>query len=206
MASKLPEEAQTLPGPLPDVLRKGLAAVSALGFTSFLSTALLIVYITFRLIKWEHINRQAARQRGVPFDDDHHGSDWKGVDLSLGLEERHFYRMNRAKIRVPPRPLGSPRSQFSFAESLETGPRWNPVLMLIYNLLFANLLEALAFLLSVVWLIKDEIVVPSGACWAQGWFMQVSKLMCSGMLVLISTWIAPPSSLSLSLSFWTTRT
>lgn len=39
---------------------------------------------------------------------------------------------------------------------------------------------------AVVWVKQDGIFVPTAACWAQGWFMQVGKLVCSGMLVLIS--------------------
>jgi hypothetical protein len=187
MASKIPEEGRTLQRPLPNALRNGLAAVSALGITSFVSTALLIAYITYRLIRWEYVTRQIARQKFEQIDhQQQNGAVWDGVDLSLGLEEKHFHQINKAKLKAVASVPASPRSQFSFADSEESPVRWNPVLMLIYNLLFANLLEALAFMVSIVWLIEDEITVPSGTCWAQGWFMQVSKLMSSGMLVLIS--------------------
>lgn len=185
MTTQLSLESSTL-APLPSPLRNGLIAVTILAFLSFVSTALLVIYITYRLVKWERLAQQEPRQNaGVNSEQ---SSDSQGSnDLTLGLEERHYHHVKTKgslpPVSAPPTP-GLEKGHSAVEEKMST--RWNPVLMLIYNLLCANLIEAMAFLLSVEWLRVDGILVPTATCWAQGWFMQVGKLSCSGMLVLIS--------------------
>ncbi|KAH8200525.1 hypothetical protein TruAng_005302 [Truncatella angustata] len=182
MASELPAESSTL-APLPGELRHGLIAVTTLSFISFVSTGVLVFYITYRLIKWERVARQIPQSHiegQIGRSSDGTSSD----DLSLGLEERHYVHLKTksAPASEPP----TPRLEKAPHPVEKEYTRWNPILMLIYNLLFANLFEAMAFLLSIEWLKEDGIFAPTAACWAQGWFMQVGKLVCSGMLVLIS--------------------
>ncbi|ETS80918.1 hypothetical protein PFICI_08447 [Pestalotiopsis fici W106-1] len=230
MASHLPADGSTL-APLPKTVRNGLIAVTTLALLSFVSTALLVLYITYRLIKWDVVVKQTKQQN---IDDAAtRQTEVDGTnDLSLGLEERHYVFL-KAKFPSPPNSEPpTPRFEKEHGHHEIKDNRWNPVLMLIYNLLCANLIEAMAFLLSgkqrsvlfstpswgilatcidrlvqylddlrangqlrmrllisisvVVWVKEDGIFVPTAACWAQGWFMQVGKLVCSGMLVLIS--------------------
>jgi hypothetical protein len=101
-------------GPLPTVLRQGLTAVTFFGFLSFLSSASLFIFLTYRLIYWK-ITGQA--QRG-----------------------------------------------------------YNQFLLLIYNLLLADIQQSLAFLLPARWLIEDRINVDTSTCWAQGWFVSTGDL------------------------------
>ncbi|KAF2993781.1 hypothetical protein E8E14_001497 [Neopestalotiopsis sp. 37M] len=184
MTSLLPADGSTI-APLPEPLRNSLIAVTTLALLSFVSTTLLVLYITYRLVKWDVAVQQTKRQ--VIEDAMIRQTEVDGTnDLSLGLEERHYVYL-KAKLPSPPN-SEPPTPRFEKDRVLEEvkDKRWNPILMLIYNLLCANLIEAMAFLLSVVWVKRDGIYVPTAACWAQGWFMQVGKLVCSGMLVLIS--------------------
>jgi hypothetical protein len=106
-------DASTL-DPLPPVLKRGLMAVSFLGFLSFVSSSTLLFYLTHKLIKW--------RLRGQAC---------KG---------------------------------------------YNQFLLLIYNLLIADIQQALAFLLTVRWLADDKIDVRTSTCFAEGWFVSTGDL------------------------------
>lgn len=59
----------------------------------------------------------------------------------------------------------------------------NQVFMLIYNLLLADLQQALSFLFSWHWIAQDQLVGPTPACFAQGWLIQIGDVS-SGMFVL----------------------
>jgi len=55
----------------------------------------------------------------------------------------------------------------------------NQFLFLIYNLLFADIQQALAFLLNISHLRQNAIVVGDTTCWAQGWFVSTGDLASS---------------------------
>lgn len=55
----------------------------------------------------------------------------------------------------------------------------NQFLFLIYNLLLADIQQALAFLLNINTLRKNAIVVGSPTCFAQGWFVSTGDLSSS---------------------------
>ncbi|KAF2089955.1 hypothetical protein K490DRAFT_7832, partial [Saccharata proteae CBS 121410] len=50
------------------------------------------------------------------------------------------------------------------------------LVFLIFNLLLADMQQSLAFLLNAEWLIRNELVVGSSTCWAQGWFVSTGDL------------------------------
>ena len=56
-------------------------------------------------------------------------------------------------------------------------------IVLIFNLLIADLQQALSFLFSFHWLHQGTIMAPSPACFAQGWLIQIGDLS-SGIWVL----------------------
>lgn len=149
MTSLLPADGSTL-APLPEPLRNSLIAVTTLALLSFVSTTLLVLYITYRLVKWDVAVQQTKRQ--VIEDAMIRQTEVDGTnDLSLGLEERHYVYL-KAKLPSPPN-SEPPTPRFEKDRVLEEvkDKRWNPILMLIYNLLCANLIEAMAFLLSGKW-------------------------------------------------------
>lgn len=106
--------------PLPRVLKRGLIAVSFLGFLSFVSSSALLFYLTYKLIKWR----------------------WCG-------QASHGY---------------------------------NQFLLLIYNLLMADVQQSLAFLLTARWLAEGKIDVQTPTCFAEGWFVSTGDL-ASGMWI-----------------------
>ncbi|KAF2146242.1 uncharacterized protein K452DRAFT_220321 [Aplosporella prunicola CBS 121167] len=49
-------------------------------------------------------------------------------------------------------------------------------IVLIFNLLLADIQQSMAFLLNVEWLVRNEIAVGTTTCWAQGWFVSIGDL------------------------------
>lgn len=50
------------------------------------------------------------------------------------------------------------------------------VLWLIFSLVCADCVEALGFLLSIVWLQRDAIAVGTPGCWTQAWFLCIGNV------------------------------
>ena len=59
----------------------------------------------------------------------------------------------------------------------------NQIFVLIYNLLLADLQQALSFVFSFHWISQNKLVGPSPACFAQGWLIQIGDVS-SGLWVL----------------------
>lgn len=107
--------------PLPDEHRRGLIGVGAAALLSTVTTVLLLLFITWRLVFW-----------------------------------RRYYNSY----------IG-----------------YNQYIILIYNLLLADLQEAVGFLISLHWVQTDTITSHSPACFAQGWLLQIGD-PSSGLWVL----------------------
>ena len=58
----------------------------------------------------------------------------------------------------------------------------NQYVILIYNLLLADLQEALGFLFSLHWVHRDALTQNTGVCFAQGWLLQIGD-PASGLFV-----------------------
>ena len=147
--------------PLPDDHRRGLIAVSVLAGFSFVSSTAVLLYLSVKLARW-HIRtwRQSRKSSaGLP-----------PVDLSLGLTEHHFMGED-GKRRAS---LGRKRAH----------P--NQFLILIYNLLLADIHQAASFLLNAVWVGRNGIQVRTSTCWAQGWLVQTGDLASSLFITAIA--------------------
>ncbi|KAK3323656.1 G protein-coupled glucose receptor regulating Gpa2-domain-containing protein [Cercophora scortea] len=151
--------------PLPLAHRQGLTAVSTLAAISFVSTLTVFVFLTYKLIRW-HIKtrRDAGRESLDP--------GVAPVDLSLGLAQRHFTRHSTidARGRIATRKPVYP----------------NQFLVLIYNLMLADLHQAAAFLLNAVWIRTDSIKVKTPTCFAQGWLISTGDLASSWFIAAIA--------------------
>jgi hypothetical protein len=110
--------------PLPEVLAKGLVAVSTFGLLSFFCSTSLFFYLTWRIISWK---------------------------LRSGTSH-------------PP----------------------NQFLLLIYNLLLADIQQALAFLLNISSLQNNGIIAGTSTCFAQGWFVSTGDLASSMFILAIA--------------------
>lgn len=53
---------------------------------------------------------------------------------------------------------------------------YNQYVILIYNLLLADLQQSVAFSISFHWLKIDKILAPTGACFIQAWFLQIGDV------------------------------
>ena len=68
---------------------------------------------------------------------------------------------------------------------------YNQYIVLIYNLLLADLQQALAFVITFHWLKLDKILAPTAPCFMQGWFLHIGDV-ASGFFVLaiaVHTWL-----------------
>ncbi|KAB2580652.1 Glucose receptor Git3 [Lasiodiplodia theobromae] len=61
----------------------------------------------------------------------------------------------------------------------------NQFIFLIFNLLLADLQQAVAFFINIEWLVRDAIDVQSPSCYAQGWFVSVGDLASGWWAVAI---------------------
>lgn len=57
----------------------------------------------------------------------------------------------------------------------KTQHAYNQFVILIMNLLFADIQQSLAFLLNVQWVVNNGIDVKSPTCMAQGWFVSTGE-------------------------------
>jgi hypothetical protein len=183
MGSVLPAASDTFT-PLPDALRDGLLATTVLAFMSFVSSVGAVVYITYRLITWEWVTRWSARHRVGAADD--RRDDSGANDLSLGLEQKHYHQIKTKSKPRSSHDTGLRKSETAIAAVEKGDTRWNPILVLICNLLYADVIQSMSFLLNIEWIRENGIFVSTPACWAQGFFMQVGKVVLSGSLILIS--------------------
>lgn len=60
---------------------------------------------------------------------------------------------------------------------------YNQFVLLIYNLLMADIQQSISFLLSSRWLAENKINVETSTCWAEGWFLSTGDL-ASGVWIL----------------------
>ncbi|CCF44783.1 integral membrane protein [Colletotrichum higginsianum] len=153
--------------PLPEYHRRGLIILTAFSR------------------KWVDKRRRARRRRHVTVAD--------LPDLTLGLDapcpgSTGFSRIEEldrlATVQEPANDAGAQRPDED-DEDDEAEER-SPFPILVYNLLLADMMEAVAYSLSIYWVIEDGIFAPSSVCWAQGWLGSTSNLAASLFLTAIS--------------------
>ncbi|KAK1721392.1 uncharacterized protein BDZ83DRAFT_704636 [Colletotrichum acutatum] len=113
-------------------------------------------------------------------------------DLSLGLDAPCAGASGFARIEELDRLAASQEQAAEAASATGDGEEQgaerarNPFPILIYNLLLADMMEAVAYALSISWVSADGIFAPSSVCWAQGWLGSTSNLAASLFLAVIS--------------------
>ncbi|KAK1987066.1 integral membrane protein [Colletotrichum cereale] len=153
-------QSQTL-APLPDVLHRGLTALSFFGALSFVSTTALFLILTYRLVVWYLTPEPGWPQRIA---------DEPNPDAVLAEE------------------MGLPETMYPEGSKRNRRRRDSPnqFLMLIYNLLLADIQQSIAFSLNASWLVRNAIVVETTTCWAQGWFVSTGDLASSAFITTIA--------------------
>ena len=163
--------------PLPPVLTQGLTAVSIIGFFSFLSSLALWVYLTYKLCVWHTRPHPAETRPPTP-----------EPESPTGISDVNGFLVPHAHLCPPKEPdpwEQSPREDETLWGRLSADPP-NQFLVLIYNLLFADIQQALAFLLNVEWLSENAIQAGTPACWAQGWFLSTGDLASGAFISAIA--------------------
>lgn len=168
---------QTL-DPLPTGVRQGLTAIAVLAFISFTASTTLFSYLTYKLVAWRFITRKPA----VP---GHAGQQSKSfqhtVDFALGIDG--IFDDDNTKIVGDAAPGADP-DHADVAPRIRNPP--NQFLLLIYNLLLADMHQSMAFLLNVSWVAHDAIIVGSPTCVTQGFFVSTGDLASSMFITTIA--------------------
>lgn len=169
---ELKSDSQSL-DPLPLSLRQGLTAIAVLAFISFTASTTLFSYLTYKLVAWRFGN---TGERSAVHDDRQPKSFQRTVDFALGIDG--IFSNDNAKP-APTEGATQPQGQ----------PTRNPpnqFLLLIYNLLLADMHQSMAFLLNVSWVAKDAIVVGTPTCFTQGFFVSTGDLASSMFITTIA--------------------
>lgn len=184
--------------PLPEDHRRGLIVLTGISFLSLISTSCLWTFITVKLLAFRirsfRRGRERRKRRKSGDDQDRLRAQRALPDLSMGLDLESFYGGGPPDISVLEE-LSKKRDEQAAKEAEQErqrqledqGPtmaekmtaRANPFPILVYNLLFADMMEAMAYGLSIDWIVQDGISAPSPTCWAQGWLGSTSNLATS---------------------------
>jgi len=171
--SSLRPESDTLAGLAP-AHRSGLTAVAFFGTLSFVTTSVLFIFLTVKLVRWRFAPQAPP---GPTLDERRAEEDAKNTnDISLGLTAKNYPTRQTHDIVMPASPPQGPTKR--------KAP--NQFLILVYNLLLADMHQATAFMLNITWLNRDEIAVGTHACWAQGFFVSNGDLAASCFITAIA--------------------
>lgn len=178
--------------PLSPVYRRCLTVLLVIGVISLVTSGLLFLHITYKLVLWKVRDYRSQRSKpGLVANT----TTWENVDLSLGLSESQYYQTRQkaggvaststAPEQLPPKgPLVRADTDQSISTRRQKPP--NPLLLLIYNLLLSDIWLAAAYVNNAVWLSQDGIQVPSSTCHKQGWNVSFGSLVTTGFLFAIS--------------------
>ncbi|KIH92481.1 hypothetical protein SPBR_02494 [Sporothrix brasiliensis 5110] len=213
--SMLPPETVDL-RPLPPVLQQGLTALSVVGCISLFSSSALFCHLTFKIVRWKQKTAArskaaaaaaAAAAAGSIPGSIYHEPLSPTMDLALGLAERHFHvdfdTTSQNQIPQPLRkttgiklfkkwPLWAGRKQMppsddaTAAQVVREKAELNQFLLLLYNLLLADMHQSLAFMLNAVWVKNDAFIIKSSTCWSQGFFVSNGDLSASLFIAAIA--------------------
>lgn len=181
--------------PLPALYRRCHTAMLVLGMLSLVTTSVLFFHITYRLILWK-INDVRPAQGIQPHHQATNSTSAAQVDLSLGLSEAQYFQTRQKQPAGEAAATASTQAPVSLdpLTRRDTGQTVvsrrqkppNPLLLLIYNLLFSDICLSAAYVNNAVWLHRDMIEVGSATCHAQGWIVSFGCLATSGFLFTIS--------------------
>lgn len=161
--------------PLPAEYRASQTAMAIFGILSTLTASLLWAHMAYRLCVWKVEDKKAAAKAAA--------AAAEGVDLSLGLPSTAYRQAknvpsSRSHSRGPSLTRTAGSSTLSSTQS--NAP--NPLLILIHNLILADVMLSACFLENATWLRLDAILVGSSYCHAQGWLVSLGCLSSSQFL------------------------
>jgi hypothetical protein len=166
---------------LSPTLRDGLCAIAALSVIALCSSTLLFVYLVHRLVSW--------RFGAPPHDNDNHvrrQEDASSVqkataDAVLGIDG-----MFARDDGHPGKPQHNNDNNNNNNNNKRVTGAPNQFIILLCNLMLADMHQGLSFLLVTIWLRADKIDVDTTACFVQGMFISIGDLASSMFITLIA--------------------
>lgn len=187
--------------PLPVDVRKCLLAMLGIGTSSLIAAGLLWLHITYRLILWKIRDIRFQKQQSEPTTTQPSNTTTT-IDLNLGLVESQYYQTRINKNGNDMQQYGGQKplertntvvsqvAEQGQSQSRTTSTRRekppNPLLLLIYNLIFADVILSASYINILSWLHMDGIIASSSTCVSQGWIVSLGCLTTSGFLFAIS--------------------
>lgn len=172
-------------GPLDDNLRAGLAIIGALAVVSLILCTSLFSFITYRVIQGRLSAPHRTRYTGSGL------FSRRSTPLTPRAEPEEHQLCRQASsntltgaAKCPLSPGGDPVPRSNLQDGVAadeeatvgTVPNirrryqgYNPLLVLIYMLLIADIIQSASFIPNLVWVEHNAITVRSESCWAQGW-------------------------------------
>lgn len=145
--------------------------MSVVGLFSMIVTSVLFFYLTWRMCAWR-LNRGIIAKRIA------NNMPAPPIGAEFTAEEREYGQSGQD-------------ARTTHETNLETINRLgksnpNQFLILVHNLLLADMLQAAAILLSGVWVANDGIQVQTSTCFAQGFLAVAGDLSSSCFITLIA--------------------
>lgn len=189
-----PSGGETL-APLPANLHAGLIAISILSSISFVVTTALWSYLTFKLILWctqpLRRRRRPSRHVNIPPPPEMLPASAKHTnDFVLGIDGIFTNTSTEDVLTCEQQQLQQlqlqQQSPTTYPHSKPDRSPPNQFLILIYNLLLADMHQSVAFALNGSWLRADGILVDTRTCFAQGLFVSTGDLSSSLFITAIA--------------------
>ncbi|KAK0382960.1 hypothetical protein NLU13_8876 [Sarocladium strictum] len=194
--------------PLTPSLHQGLTAITVLALISFTGSTCLCFYLGYKLVAWHFFLDGSSRveEQQQQHQQQHHHSERSGrhgfqrtVDFALGIDG--VFTDNSSKQAVAGTKMTdlqtgeeedtttTTTTKFQQSRASRTRRKKSPpnqFLVLVFNLLLADMHQATAFLLNVAWLRHDGIQVGTATCFTQGLFVSLGDLASSCFITSIA--------------------
>ncbi|TLD23183.1 hypothetical protein PspLS_07049 [Pyricularia sp. CBS 133598] len=171
--------------PLPLGSIQGLTVVTVVSLISFLACLVLSIYITWKLISW-NLRPLPPSPPNQPYPIPERRSQTTLDYGGMNIPAEHLCPQMETDDDAPGEAdEKSPKGLGLFLKRLRTEPP-NQFLVLVYNLLLADVQQSLAFMLGIHWVAQGSVDRQSRICWAQGWFLSIGDLGSSLMITAIA--------------------
>ncbi|KAM0564468.1 hypothetical protein ACHAPJ_000682 [Fusarium lateritium] len=156
---------------LSSTLHSGLIAITVFALLSFILASILFLYLTFKLVKWHIYKKKRANSIAKNIPEPSLVTDFSFLNSafdSQGQTQQHPHDEDVERLKAA---KNDPPNQF---------------LILIFNLIIADMHQAAAFALSVRWIQKGGIYVDTPTCFVQGLFDSNGDLASSLFITAIA--------------------
>lgn len=193
--------------PIDDRMRVGLEVIGALSVLSLILCSSLFLFITYRIIDSRLRDRRLTRHR--KFNDSFQENDALTMDADTagGTSTNSpsaptSPTSTSAKVLRPLKLEGPTLAPTSEQEEIAHGDDrrsrtavpnirkrytgYHPLLVLIYMLLIADIIQSASFIPNLVWVQQNAIRVRTGNCWAQGWLRSQGDMASSLFAAAVS--------------------